>query len=115
MRKAVEILEKLEDLKFKDHDLNPVQSKILTYALDWKGSADELTKSLTDMYDVTVDKKEISQTIQDLPFNIKEILDASDILAWVLKIPNKIHKKNKKAVERLESGSYGADKFLGSL
>ena len=53
------------------------------------------------MYEITVDKREISATIEDLPFNIGELLSASDILAWILEIPKKRHNKNKKAIKKL--------------
>ena len=67
------------------------------------------------MYDITIDKKEISATIDDLPFNIAELLSASDILAWILEIPKKKHKKNIKAIEKLDDKSYGAESFLDTL
>ena len=52
-------------------------------------------------YEITVDKREISATIEDLPFSIGELLSASDVLAWILNISPKTHKKNKKGIKKL--------------
>ena len=101
MRKTREIVERNGYLKREGKGEFEVQTRFLDFVLAWKGSRKELEDTLTKMYETTVDKREISATIEDLPFNIGELLDASDILAWILKISPKVHKKNKKAIKKL--------------
>ena len=101
MRKTREIVERTGYLKREAKGDNSVQIRFLDFALHWNGPRKELIETLTKMYEITVDKREISATIEDLPFNIGEILSASDILAWILEIPKKRHNKNKKAIKKL--------------
>ena len=100
MRKPVEILQRIEELKRTNREEDSVQLKLLNYVISSNESANQLNKNLTDMYEVTIDKKELSKTIDDLPFSFKEILFASDILAWILIIPKKVHKKNTRGLEK---------------
>jgi len=101
MRKIREIVERNGYLKREGKGKYEVQTRFLDFVLAWKGSRKELEENLKKMYEITIDKREISATIEDLPFSIGELLAASDILAWILKISKRTHKKNKKAIKKL--------------
>jgi len=115
MRKTWEILAKIDDLKDSDAEDHLVQKRLLNFVLESKQPANQLAKQLNYMYEITVDKKEISNTIDDLPFNLSEVLSASEILAWILEIPKKVHKKNKKAIEKIGKKGIDPESFLGNL
>ena len=115
MRKIWEILQKIGDLKNTKNGDNSVQIRLLNFVVDSKEPVNVKVKSLNQMYEITVDKQEISKTIDDLPFTIVELLSASDILAWILEIPKKVHKKNIKSIKQLHDRSYGAESFLDTL
>ena len=101
MRKTSELIEKNGELKRANREENSVQIRLLDFILKSRVPISNLLKELNQMYEITVDKAELSQTIDDLPFSLMEILSASDILAWILEIPKKIHKKNRKAIKKL--------------
>ena len=115
MRKTWEILNKIEELKSTNNEDIMVQKRLLEFVLNWKAPVNDLIKNLTYMYDITTDKQEIKNTINDLPFDLAEVLSASDILAWILEIPKKTHKKNIKNMQKLDDKNYGAENFLGTL
>ena len=101
MRKIREIVERNGYLKREKHEDDSVETRFLDFVIAWKGPRKEIEGILTKMYEITVDKREISATIEDLPFSIGELLSASNVLAWILEIPKKTHNKNKKAIKKL--------------
>ena len=101
MRKTWEIVERNGYLKREKGAENSVETRFLDFVIHWTGPRKDLIETLKKMYEITVDKREISATIEDMPFNIGELLSASDTLAWILEIPKKKHNKNKKAIKKL--------------
>ncbi len=84
----------------KDFQYMHGQLQVLEYVINENKEPEDMKKELTDMYESSIecfqdwvsDKEESEIKEQDLR-------GAADILAWLLDIPQKEHKKNMKKVQ----------------
>ena len=113
MRKTWEILNKIEELKEIESKESLVQITLLEYVLASKEPSIKMAENLKFMYDATLDKNEL--TNENAQFKLDEVVYASNILAWLVEIPNKIHKKNLKKLKKSYKEISGAESFLKGL
>lgn len=99
MKKLLDIIKKAMDVK-KDFQYAHGQLQILEYVINEKREPEDMKTELMDMYESSIecfqdwvsDKEESEIKEQDLR-------GAADMLAWLLDIPQKEHKKNMKQID----------------
>jgi len=99
MKNLLDIIKKAMEVK-KDFQYTHGQLQVLEYIINEKREPEDMKDQLMDMYESSIecfqdwvsDKEESEIKEQDLR-------GAADILAWLLDIPQKEHKKNMKTVQ----------------
>ncbi len=99
MKKLLDIVRKAMEVK-KDFQYTHGQLQILEYIINENREPEDMKKELMDMYESSIeyfqdwvsDKEESEIKEQDLR-------GAADMLAWLLDIPQKEHKKNMKKID----------------
>jgi len=108
MKKTIEIIQEIERLKklevdtenpqslLDDFDYLASQFKILDYILMDKSLPEEVEQQLKEMYKVALAECMTITDVKTCSSDEKKKLGAADILAWVLNVSKKAHKKNRK-------------------
>ena len=97
LRKTLKFEEE-SDKKELDLEYITSQIQILEYILSKESNKDSIEKELLALYDKSLEKCTILQENDKLcTIDENKMIAAADILSWVLKIPKKAHKKNKRA------------------
>ena len=108
MKKTIELIKEVERLKAividpseamtktNDFDYLAAQFKILDYVLMDPTLPENMESHLKDMYEVSLAECTNLGDFKSCSVDDKKKLAAADILAWILDLSEKSHKKNKK-------------------
>ena len=102
MKKLLDIIRKAMEVK---NDLNYMQGqvKILDYIIEENREPENIKSELMAMYESSIESyQNWDSDKEDRGIEVQKLKGAANILAWLLDIPQKVHKNNmkKKSIEK---------------
>ena len=94
MKKLLDIIKKAVELK-KDLEYTHGQIQILDYVIKEKRKPEDMKDELMAMYESSIEVFQAGDSEdENSEIKVKGLRGAADILAWLLDIPQKVHKNN---------------------